>query len=123
MRFIILSAVILLSSGCASFLKGVQEAQERARVQEVAQQAAFQRDWDALTPEQRVQYRVAQQRLDFERQAAREKAFQEQLTPPRYVYPPPFIDSNPHTDSSWHSPTYTDCTAYTPNNVSCTTRN
>ena len=118
MRFIILSAVILLSSGCASFLKDFQEGQERARVQEVAQQAAFQRDWDALTPEQRVQYRVAQQRLAFERQAAREKAFQEQLTPPPHVYPPGFFESSQRISTA---PLYTRCAPNFQGSVNCTT--
>jgi hypothetical protein len=73
-------------SGCEAmqrFADGYHEAQAQQEAQQEAQREAFQRDWDAMTPEQRMQYRLAQQQLAAQQQqatdAARAAAYAAQL--------------------------------------------
>ena len=79
MKTILVLVTFTLLSGCA----GIQQELAAEQAQRQAQQEAFQRDWDAMTPEQRMQYRLAQQQLAAQQQqaenAARASAYAAQM--------------------------------------------
>jgi starvation-inducible outer membrane lipoprotein len=71
MKTLLLVLTFSMLTGCATYWQQMQAEQQ-------ARQEAFQRDWDAMTPDQRMQYRLAQQQLAAQQAQQQQAAWEAQ---------------------------------------------